>query len=126
MTKGHHSTAGIVPVLLDGFQVAILHRLAAELGLLDQQAAQAVLCRVLSEWDAGIMEIERLDHPNSCVGTQNPVNHRPMTNPPDTRPVKRGPGRPIQHPCPSPQAILRHKRRKEPLCDACQALKGKV
>ena len=51
MSKGHHGAAGIVPVFLNGHDVGRLHRVAQHFGMVDQDAAAAVMRAALAEWE---------------------------------------------------------------------------
>lgn len=54
--KGHHGTAGIVPVFLVGEDVFRLHKFATKHKIETDQAAASILMRdVLRAWDKGLI-----------------------------------------------------------------------
>lgn len=57
--KGHHGSAGIVPVFLKGEDVHRLHRFATSHGIETDQAAASLIMRdILRAWDAGKITFE--------------------------------------------------------------------
>ena len=61
VSRGHHHSAGIVPVFLDATDVARLHRLAEHLDLKDQDAARLILRNAMIEWEDVIHTEQILD-----------------------------------------------------------------
>lgn len=55
--KGHHGSAGVVPVLLSGTDVYRLHQWAEKHKMADQVAATVLLRGVLSALENGQIEI---------------------------------------------------------------------